>query len=71
MNLQMQIDKMPNVISLRVNIRTKSMLSITLCKKCCFIKSDSSSSSLNKAREYDQELPQLHTTVPRGRATEN
>ena len=35
-------DKMPYMNNFRVNIRLKSILSITPCKKCCNLKSISS-----------------------------
>ena len=44
---KLNFDKMSNMINFRVFIRPKSMLSITLRKKCCIIKSDCSNYSKN------------------------
>ena len=33
-----KFDKMLIMVDLRIDIRTKEMLNITPCKKCCFIK---------------------------------
>ena len=36
---KLNFDNMPNVITYRINIRTKSMFILTPCKKFCIIKS--------------------------------